>query len=132
MPKVALAARILLGLTFVAIGFNGLLNFVPLPDMGPAAGAFIGAMMGTGYLWPLLKMVEIVAGAMLLFGRYVPFALAMLAPVVVSILGFHAFVAPSGLPLGAAVMVLWLVLVIAYWHHFGALLNAEAQPADSR
>ncbi len=41
MSKLALGARLLLGLIFVVLGLNGLLNFLPMPDPEPAAGAFI-------------------------------------------------------------------------------------------
>ncbi len=127
MAKLALGARILLGLVFVVFGLNGLFNFMPTPEMPPAAGAFVGAMMATGFLWPLLKVVEVVAGAMLLAGKWVPLALAMLAVPVVSILGFHLFLAPGGLVMGAAVFVLWALLVAAYWPHFSGLRNADAK-----
>ena len=44
---------------------------------------------------------------LLLVNRYVPLAVAVLAPVVVNILSFHALMAPSGLPLAIVVAVLW-------------------------
>ena len=107
-----------------------LLHFLPMPEPEPAAGAFIGAMMATGYLWPLLKIVEITAGVFLLWGKFVPLAVVMLAPVAIPILGFNILVAPSGLVMGLAVIVLWLVLMVAYWSHFAGLLNANASVTE--
>jgi len=129
MTKVALGARLLLGLIFVVLGLDGLLHFLPAPEPEPAAGAFIGAMIATGYLWPLLKVVEITAGAFLLSGKFVPLAIVMLAPAAIPILGFNILVAPSMLVMGLAVIVLWLVLLVAYWRHFACLLNANAKVA---
>ena len=131
MSKLALGARLLLGLIFVVFGLNGLLNFLPMPEPEPAAGAFMGAMMETGYLWPLLKIVEITAGAFLLSGKFVPLGIVMLAPAAIPILGFGLFVAPSGLVMGLVVIILWLVLVVAYWRHFAGLLNANAKVAEA-
>ena len=131
MSKVALGARALLGLMFVVLGLDGLLHFLPAPEPEPAAAAFIGAMMSTGYLWPLLKIVEITAGAFLLSGKFVPLGVVMLAPAVIPILGFNILVAPSMLVMGLVVVVLWLVLLVAYWPHFGCLLNADAKAATS-
>ena len=131
MSKVALGARLLSGLIFVVLGLDGLLHFLPMPEPEPAAGAFVGAMMATGYLWPLLKIVEITAGAFLLTGKFVPLAIVMLAPVAIPILGFNTLVAPSGLVMGLVVIVLWLLLLVAYWPHFACLLNANAKVAET-
>ena len=62
--------------------------------------------MATGYMWPLIKSVEIFAGALLLSGRLVPFALTLLAPIVVNIVALHTFLAPQGLPVALLVLTL--------------------------
>jgi hypothetical protein len=55
-------------------------------------------------MFPLIKGVEVIAGVLLLAGRYVPLALTLLAPVVVNIIAFHLFLEPSSIavPLVAA------------------------------
>ncbi len=128
MSKLPMIARILLGLIFVVFGLNGLLDFMQMPPFPEAAGAYLGAMMETGYAWPLLKLTEIAAGLLLLSGRFVPLALLLLAPIVVNITLFHIFLAPSGLPLGIVVLVLMLYLAHAYWPHFRGIFSA-AEPA---
>ncbi|MEP7053586.1 MAG: DoxX family protein, partial [Pseudomonadota bacterium] len=92
--KLPSVARVLLGLTFFVFGLNGFLHFIPQPAPPPAAGAFAGAMMATGYFFPLLKATEVLAGALLLGNRYVPLALAVLAPVIINIVAFHLFLEP--------------------------------------
>ena len=131
MSKAALGSRLLLGLIFLVIGLDGLLHFLPMPETEPAAADFVGAMMSTGYLWPLLKIVEIIAGAFLLSGKYVPLAIVMLAPVAISILGFNVLVAPSALVMGLLVFILWLVLLMAYWRHFKCLLDMNAKITEA-
>jgi len=121
MAKAALAARLLLGLIFVVFGLNGLLNFLPTPEMEPGASAFVGALMETGFLWPLVKVVEIGSGALLLAGAWVPLALVLLGPIVVNILLFHMFIAPSGIVMGLGVTALWVLLIAAYWRHYAGL-----------
>src|SRR6266404_1296969 len=93
------AARLFLGLVFTVFGLNFFLHFIPAPPPAPRAGAFAGALFASGYLFPLLKTTEVVAGLLLLSGRFVPLALAVLAPIIVNIVGFHLFLAPSGIPL---------------------------------
>ena len=94
VSKIPTVARVLLGLIFAVFGLNGFLHFIPTPPMSGPAGAFGSAMFATGYLFQLLKSVEVIAGFLLLSNRFVPLALALLAPVVVNIVAFHTFLAP--------------------------------------
>jgi hypothetical protein len=60
---------------------------------------------------------------LLLVNRYVPLAVAVLAPVIVNILSFHALMAPSGLPLALFVAVLWTVIFVDVRTAFAALFE---------
>jgi uncharacterized membrane protein YphA (DoxX/SURF4 family) len=125
-------ARILLGLSFLVFGANGFLNFIPPPKapMPEGAMAFIGAMMKTGYLFSLLKGTEVTVGVLLLLNRFVPLALALIAPVIVNIVAFHAFLAPSGL-IGALVFAgLEGYLAWTYRDAFRPMLAARHQPRN--
>ena len=105
-----IAARLGLGLVFTVFGLNGFLNFIPHAPPTGAAGAFIGALAASGYMFPLLKATEVVAGVLLLTRRAVPFALTLLAPVVVNIVAFHVFLDPAGSALGLVSLALGLYL----------------------
>lgn len=59
------------------------------PEMPPEPVAYMEGLMATGYFWPLLKIVEIVCGALLISSLYVPLALVVLAPIVLHILLFQ-------------------------------------------
>src|SRR5262245_47267769 len=122
------AARILLGLVFVVFGLNGFLHFLPQPPMSGPPADFIGALFATGYMFPLIKGTEVLAGTLLLSGRYVPLALTLLAPVIVNIVGFHAFLAPAGLALPIIVLALEIVLAWSYRSAFRPLLRARVAP----
>ncbi len=126
--KVTLAARIVLGLIFLVFGSNGFFHFLPQPPMSGPPADFFGALLATGYLFPLLKGTEVITGALLLSGRLVPLALTVLAPVVVNIVGFHLFLAPSGLPLALVVVVLGVFLAWSYRSAFAGVLNVNAAP----
>jgi uncharacterized membrane protein YphA (DoxX/SURF4 family) len=127
--KLILAARILLGLIFFVFGLNFFLHFIPQPPMAGPAGAFAGAMFATGYLFVLLKVVEVVCGVMLLAGRFVPLALALLAPVVVNIVFFHAFLAPAGIVLPLVVLALEIFLAWSYRSAYRPMLAARTVPS---
>jgi len=55
---------------------------------------------------------------------------AMLAPVLVNILVFHALMAPSGLPLALFVAVLWTVIFVDVRPAFSGLFQSRLQPRD--
>ena len=98
--------RLLLGLVFVLFGLNGFFDFIPLEAPAGEAGAFLGALGASGYMLPLIKIVEIVAGALLLTNRHVTLATLMLAPIVVNILAFHIFLDNSGMVMAGVVSAL--------------------------
>ncbi|MDP8999384.1 MAG: DoxX family protein [Myxococcota bacterium] len=122
------AARILLGLVFVVFGLNGFLQFMPQPPMPGRAGAFLGALAGTGYMFPLIKAVEVIGGALLLANRFVPLALALLAPNLVNIVLFHAFLAPQGLPPALVFLALEIYLAWVYRDAYAPMLKARVTP----
>jgi len=117
MKIVVTIARILLGLLFFVFGLNGFLHFMPNPPEPPAAGAFFGALYATGYMLPLIFAAQVLGGALLLLGLIVPFALLILAPVIVNIFAFHVFLSPAMLPLALVVAALELFLA---WNHRAA------------
>ena len=121
--KVLLAARILLGLIFFVFGLNGFLQFLPQPPMAGAAGAFAGALAATGYMFPLIKGVEVVCGALLLLGQFVPLALVLLAPIIVNIVLFHAVLAPEGVVMGIVILALELLLARAHRGAYAPMLK---------
>lgn len=123
------AARVLLGLIFFVFGLNGFLNFMPVPPPPPAGGAFLGALAATGYMFPLIKGTEVVAGALLLGNRFVPLALTLLAPVIVNIVAYHLVLAPGNYPMLVALLGLEVFLAWSYRQNFRGVLTAKAQPA---
>ena len=126
------AARLLLGLIFFVFGLNGFLHFLPQPPSTPEAMAFGGALAATGYMFPLIKGTEVLAGALLLSGRFVPLALTLLAPVVVNILGFHLFLAPKGLAVPLVALALGLYLAWTEREAYRALFVARRGVATTR
>ncbi len=127
MNKAQLVARILLGLIFTVFGLNGFLNFLPMPPLPDAAGAFAGALAATGYMFPLIKGIEVVTGIMLLVGFQVPFALLLLAPIAVNILAFHVVLtglANSGLTIFIALLIAFLAKT--YWAHYRNIFAKQA------
>jgi hypothetical protein len=122
-------ARYLLGAGFTLFGLNGFLHFLPQPPAPAAAMSFGAALAATGYMFPLIKGTEVIAGLLLLSNRYVTLALALLAPVLVNIVAFHAFLAPAGLALPVVLLALELYLAWSYREAYLPMLRARVEPA---
>ena len=126
--KLPSIARITLGLAFFVFGLNGFLHFLPQPPMSGPPANFAGALFATGYMFPLIKGTEVIVSLLLLSNRYVPLALAVLAPVMVNIVAFHAFLAPAGLVLPLVLLGLHLYLAHSFRDAFAPMLHARTQP----
>lgn len=123
MKILTLIARSLLGLVFVVFGSNIFLHFIPMPPPpeGPA-GDFSKALFVSKYLH-VVGALQIVGGALLLVGRFVPLGLTLLGPVIVNILLFHVLMEPKGLPMALVVSALALFLLWRYRSHFAGLVK---------
>ena len=124
MKYAVLIARILLGLMFVFFGANIILHFLPMQPMAGNAVLFMAAIGTTGYM-KVIGLIQIIGGLLLLVGRFVPLGLALLAPVVMNILLFHLFLAPSGIPVALVVVVLEGFLLFVYRASFMGIFAAD-------
>jgi putative oxidoreductase len=124
MKTTVLISRILLGLLFLVFGLNGFLHFIPMPPPSGLAGQYVGALFVSHYL-SVVFLLETAAGLLLLVNRFVPLALAILAPVLVNIVLFHACMAPSGYAPAVIAVVLWFVLFVRERTAFSGLFVAK-------
>ena len=122
MRLVFIVARILLGLMFTVFGLNGFLHFLPMQMPSGLAGQFLGVIFRSGF-YVLVFATQTLAGILLLVGRFVPFGLALLAPVIANILVFHVTMEPAGIAPGLVALVLWILAVIAARKHFAPLFE---------
>jgi putative oxidoreductase len=126
MRVAAVIARYLAGVIFLVMGSNGFLNFIHFPPPTGTAAQFMGALYVSHYLWVIFAF-QLVAGVLLLINRYVPLAVAVLAPVLVNILVFHITMAPAGLPLALFVALLWAVIFVDVRPAFSGLFQSSLQ-----
>jgi hypothetical protein len=124
-------ARYLAGAIFLIMGLNGFLNFIHFPPPQGVAAQFMGALYVSHYLWVIFAF-QVIAGVLLLVNRYVPLAVAVLAPVIVNILTFHVTMSPSGLPLALFVALLWAVIFVDVRPAFSGLFQARVDRSSDR
>ncbi|MGV8142176.1 MAG: DoxX protein [Candidatus Pacearchaeota archaeon] len=119
--------RILLGLSWIFFGAG---KFLPAQEVvlpGPALD-FLGAMGATGYMIPFVGIAELLVGLMLLTNRWVPLSTVIWAPVMLNVILFNIFLAPS---ISGAVMLLILTILHIYiikatWNSYKPLLKSKS------
>jgi putative oxidoreductase len=124
MKYVIVIVRVLLGLMFVVFGLNAFLKFMgPPPPMEGQAGAFITALMSSGYM-QVVAVLQVLGGLCLLLGaRFVPLGLTLLGPIIVNIVLFHLFLEPHGMPIALVTAALSLFLLWIYRFKFPAIFQ---------
>jgi uncharacterized membrane protein YphA (DoxX/SURF4 family) len=123
MKVLTIIVRILLGLIFVFFGSNGLLHFLPMPPLPQGvAGEYLHSFFASGYVY-VVSAFQVIAGLLLLIGRFVPFGLTILAAIIVNIWTFHLLMAPepAGMVPAVVVSVLELFLLWRYRDAFAGI-----------
>lgn len=126
MKIAATIARYLLGAVFLFFGSNMFLHFLPMPPLPPGPMRQFTEAMATSHYAYGVAFFQVSPAILLLVNRYVPLALALLAPVIVNICLFHITMAPSGLPQAVLVVVLWFLAVHPVRSAFAGLLKQRA------
>ena len=109
----------------LVFGANKFFHFFPLPEPPLEGRAYLTQLIASGFIFPLIGVIFIAAGAMLLIGRAVGLALVLIAPIVVNIFLYHLRFDPAP---GAFVpgLILAVLMVAVAWRHqdsFSGLLR---------
>lgn len=115
--KIFLAIQVLAGVMLIVFGLNKFLHFIPMSQPVPEMGAFIGALIHTGYMFPLIASIEILAGLAFVTNKFVPLAAIIVIPVMLNAFLAHLFLEPAGIG-GAAFILTAIILTMV--HHKSA------------
>ena len=130
MKYAIIICRTLLGLGFIVFGANIIFPFMPTPPMPPDAlpTKFL-AVMGPTHWMIVVGFFQLLGGILVIVGRTAPLGLALLAPVLVNILCFHAFLDNgNGIIPGLVFSAIEIFLIYSYRSHFMPLFTTTAEP----
>lgn len=113
MEKITKSVRIILGILMLIFGLNGFFQFMPGPQPSPEMGAFLRALAKTGYMFPFISVVKIVAGGLLLANIAAPLALILISPIMVNAFLAHLFLHDVG-GIGAAALIVTMIVFLFY------------------
>lgn len=114
-----------MGLGLLFFGVSELINFNYLPTHIYAGDAaiVIDSLSKIGYILKVVGSFEVLIGLLLIFNKWVPFALILLAPITLNILLFHLFMDTPGLFLALIVLVLNAILIYKNWKVYKPLFH---------
>jgi uncharacterized membrane protein YphA (DoxX/SURF4 family) len=116
-------SRVLLGLLLISGGINNFLARNPVSNPTPEGDWFLGVLQQTGYLLHAVAITEILVGVLLLWGRFLPLALVLFAPILLNIFLFHAFLQLAGFETALVAAALYAHLVYVHRHRFSGILS---------
>jgi putative oxidoreductase len=114
MKIAAIVVRILMGLLFLMSSVMYFLHLYHQPELTGAVKVFNDGMKASVYLFPLVKIVELVCAIAFISGLYVPLAAVVIFPNIVNIFLFHVFLSPAELPV--AILLVLADLFLAYYY----------------
>jgi len=127
MKIAMIIVRTLMGLLFIFASVVVLFNLMGPPPEFPneIARKFNEGMFAPPYFIKLLKITELLCGIAFVTGRYVPLATVVIAPVIINIFMYHAFVDTSGLPVAAFLVAANIFVAYYYRQSYAGLLTAK-------
>lgn len=128
MKTTTIILRIVPGLIYLIFGLDYFLHFIPYqPAHTGAAAALKNGLMAAGYLYPMMKSIQIVGGISLLINRYAPFFAVVLFPISLNVFLFHTVLVPSGWLMGVLLLFPNLFLGYAYRKYYRGLFVRKAE-----
>lgn len=120
--KVLMVFRILFGLMMVNSGLNKFLQYMSMPEMTAEAGALMQAFMQSVYMFPLVAVVELLAGALIITKRFNALGAVLMMPITVNIFFIHMFLDPAGFVMGAVLLALNILFLVENKAKFTSLV----------
>jgi len=110
--KLFLGIQIVAGLLLVLFGLNGFLQFLTMPPSNEVMSAFTYAVYNTGYIFPLMAFVMLLAGISFIINKYTALTAVLVLPFILNAFLAHIFldmngIAPSAFILFALILVMF-------------------------
>jgi putative oxidoreductase len=124
MKIATIIIRSLIGLLLLFASISYFLNLFPEPPLSGNMKIFNEGLKASGYLVPLVKIIELVCGISFVTGKFNKLTFIVLMPISVNILCTHLFLAPEGIPLAAFLFLGNIFLLYTKWDTYKELFTA--------
>ena len=125
--KIFIGARILFGLMMANSGLNKFLNYMPIPEMTASAEALMGALIESIYIFPLVAIVELLAGGLIITKKYNALGAILMMPITINIFLIHTILNPAGIILSLVLLLINIWILLENKSKFRALFENVKQ-----
>lgn len=124
MKIATIIVRVLLGamMLFASIAYFFKLTGEQPQPTGDLATLMAG-FMASKYIFPVAKSIELLAGLMLISGKFVKLGTIILLPISINIFLIHTVVTGTDIPTAAAILLANVFLIYANWDTFKEIVK---------
>ena len=123
MKIATIIVRVLLGAMMLFASISYFFNLGEQPAPTGDMATLMEGLMASKYMFPLVKSIELIAGLMLVSGKFVKLGTLLLLPISVNIFLIHTVTQLSDLPVAIFVLVANVFLIYAYWNDFKEIVK---------
>ena len=123
MKIATIIVRVLLGAMMLFASISYFFNLGEQPAPTGDMATLMGGLMASKYMFPLVQSIELIAGLMLVSGKFVKLGTVLLMPISVNIFLIHLIVSKSDVPMSAAILAANVFLIYAYWNDFKEIVK---------
>lgn len=123
MKIATIIVRVLLGAMMLFASISYFFNLGEQPAPTGDMATLMGGLMASKYMFPLVKSIELIAGLMLVSGKFVKLGTLLLLPISVNIFLIHTVTQVSDLPVAIFILVANVFLIYAYWNDFKEIVK---------
>lgn len=123
MKIATIIVRVLLGALMLFASISYFFNLGEQPTPTGSMATLMGGLMASKYIFPLVKSIELIAGLMLVSGKFVKLGIVLLFPISLNIFLIHTITQISDLPVAIFVLVANTFLIYANWDSFKEIVK---------
>ncbi|HLO73423.1 MAG TPA: DoxX family membrane protein [Flavobacterium sp.] len=124
MKIATIIVRVLLGAMML---FASISYFFKIGPQQPAPTGDLATLMtgfmASKYIFPVAKTIELLAGLMLVSGKFSRLGTILLMPISVNIFLIHMVVTGTDIPMSTAILLANVFLIYAYWNDFKVIVK---------
>lgn len=124
MKIATIVIRLLIGAFLLFASISYFFHLMPEPPQVGNMKTFSDGLKASGYLMPLAKVVELIAGLTFVTGKFMKIGALILVPVSLNILLINIFMMPEGTPIAAVLFAGNLFLIYENWDSYKQLFTA--------
>lgn len=124
MKIATIIVRVLLGAMMLFASIFYFFNLGEQPDPTGDLATLMAGFMASKYIFPVAKAIELVAGLMLVSGKFVRLGTIILLPISINIFLIHVVVTGTDIPMAAAILFANVFLIYANWNGFKEIVKA--------